>query len=110
MPISQKLNKLSEPLDIDYQLMASELDTSIKDMKYLSKDMMQDSISSDAFDALINDIENIEGVEITSFNDNTVLYEYLDEAVVVYTNLSNKSILFDSMLTQKIENRMDSYR
>ena len=72
MPISQKLNKLSEPLDIDYQLMASELDTSIKDMKYLSKDMMQDAISSDAFDALINDIENIEGVEITSFNDNTV--------------------------------------
>mgnify|MGYP003604473260 FL=1 len=110
MPISQKLNKLSEPLDIDYQLMASELDTSIKDMKYLSKDMMQDAISSDAFDALINDIENIEGVEITSFNDNTVLYEYLDEAVVVHTNLSNKVILFDSMLTQKIENRMDGYR
>lgn len=110
MPISQKLNKLSEPLDIDYQLMASELDTSIKDMKYLSKDMMQDAISSDAFDALINDIENIEGVEITSFNDNTVLYEYLDEAVVVHTNLSNKVILFDYMLTQKIENRMDSYR
>ena len=96
MPISQKLNKLSEPLDIDYQLMASELDTSIKDMKYLSKDMMQDAISSDAFDALINDIENIEGVEITSFNDNTVLYEYLDEAVVVHTNLSNKVILFFS--------------
>ena len=110
MPISQKLNKLSEPLDIDYQLMASELDTSIKDMKYLSKDMMQDAIASDAFDALINDIENIEGVEITSFNDNTVLYEYLNEAVVVYTNLSNKVILFDSMLTQKIENRMYSYR
>lgn len=110
MPISQKLNKLSEPLDIDYQLMASELDTSIKDMKYLSKDMMQDAMSSDAFDALINDIENIEGVEITSFNDNTVLYEYLDEAIVVHTNLSNKVILFDFMLTQKIENRMDSYR
>lgn len=110
MPISQKLNKLSEPLDIDYQLMASELDTSIKDMKYLSKDMMQDAISSDAFDALINDIENIEGVEITSFDDNTVLYEYLDEAIVVHTNLSNKVILFDFMLTQKIENRMDGYR
>lgn len=110
MSISQKLNKLSEPLDIDYQLMASELDTSIKDMKYLSKDMMQDAISSDAFNALINDIENIEGVEITSFDDNTVLYEYLDEAVVVHTNLSNKVILFDSMFTQKIENRIDSYK
>lgn len=110
MPISQKLNKLSEPLDIDYQLMASELDTSIKDMKYLSKDMIQDAISLDAFDALINDIENIEGVEITSFDDNTVLYEYLDEAIVVHTNLSNKVILFDFTLTQKIENRMNSYR
>jgi len=110
MLISQKLNKLSEPLDIDYQLMASELDTSIKDMKYLSRNMLHDAISLDSFDDLINDIENVEGVEITSFNDNTVLYEYLDEAVVVYTNLSNKVILFDSMLTQKIENRMDSYR
>jgi len=72
--------------------------------------MMQDAISSDAFDTLINDIENVEGVEITSFDDNTILYEYLDEAVVIYTNLTNKVILFDSMLTQKIENRMDSYR
>lgn len=109
MSISQKLNKLNEPLDIDYQLMASELDTSIKRMKYLSIELMDDILIL-SFNSLVNDIENVEGIEITSFDDNTVLYEYLDEAVVVYTNLGKKIILFDSMITQKLENKLYSYR
>jgi orotate phosphoribosyltransferase-like protein len=109
MSISQKLNKLNEPLDIDYQLMASELDTSIKRMKYLSNELMDDILIL-SFNSLVNDIENVEGIEITSFDDNTVLYEYLDEAVVIYTNLGKKFILFDSMITHKMENKLYSYR
>lgn len=108
MPISKRLRDLKEPLDIDLQLMAAEMDTSVNRIKYLSNQIMSDAISLECFNNLIRDIES-EGIEVTSFNDNTVLYEYLDEAVVVYTFLTDKYILFDSMITAKIENRFDSY-
>lgn len=110
MPISKKIKELKEPLEVDLQLMASELDTSVKNMKYLSKDMMSDTTSIDAFDALVEDIERGEGCEVTTFDDNTILYEYLDEAVVVHNVLGVRYVLFDSMVTQKIENKLDSYR
>lgn len=110
MPISKKIKELNEPLEVDLQLMASELDTSVKNMKYLSKDLMTDATSIDAFDALVEDIERGEGIEITTFDDNTVLYEYLDEAIVIHNVLGVRYILFDSMITQKVENKLDSYR
>mgnify|MGYP003163641408 FL=1 len=46
----------------------------------------------------------------TSFDDNTILYEYLDEAIVMHSVLGVIYILFDSMVTQKLENKLDSYR
>lgn len=110
MPISKKIKELKEPLEVDLQLIASELDTSVKNMKYLSKDLMTDATSIDAFDALVEDIERGEGIEITTFDDNTVLYEYLDEAIVIHNVLGVRYILFDSMITQKVENKLDSYR
>lgn len=110
MPISNKIKELKEPLEVDLQLMASDLDTSVKNMKYLSKDLMTDATSIDAFDALVEDIERGEGIEITTFDDNTVLYEYLDEAIVIHNVLGVRYILFDSMITQKVENKLDSYK
>ena len=110
MPISKKIKELKETLEVDLQLMASELDTSVKNMKYLSKDLMTDATSIDAFDALVEDIERGEGIEITTFDDNTVLYEYLDEAIVIHNVLGVRYILFDSMITQKVENKLYSYR
>lgn len=110
MPISKKIKELKEPLEVDLQLMASELDTSVKNMKYLSKDIMNDAVSLDAFDSLVEDIERGEGIEVTTFDDNTVLYEYLDEAIVIHNVLGVRYILFDSMVTQKMESRLDSYR
>ena len=85
--------------------MASELDTSVKNMKYLSKDMMSDAASIDAFDTLVEDIERGEGIEVTTFDDNTILYEYLDEAVVVHNVLGIRYILFDSMVTLSVFQR-----
>lgn len=110
MPISKKVAKMREPLDIDLQLLAMELDTSAAYLKYLSGDLVDDAITNDAFNKLVEDIEKGEGVEISSIDDNTVIYEYLNEAVVVHTVLGTKYVLFDSMVTQKIESKMDSYK
>ena len=71
---------------------------------------MDDALLIDAFDRLCKDIESGDGAEITTFNDNTILYEYLDEAVVVYNILGIKYIIFDSLVTQKIESKLTSYR
>lgn len=108
--ISKKIVDIQESLDIDLQLIASDLDTSVKDIRYISKNIIQDAILFDAFTALIDNIKKDEGFEITSFDDNTILYEYLDDFVVINTNLGNDTILFDSSVRQKIENRINHYR
>jgi len=110
MTISKKITSLPEPLDVNLQLIASELDTSVKDMKYFSKSIMDDAILIDAFDKLCEDIEHGEGWEITSFDDNSVLYEYLDEAIIIYNMLGMKYIIFDSFITRKLENKLSSYK
>lgn len=107
--ISKKIKYLKEPLDIDLQLLASELDTSVNNMKYLCKNDMTDAILIEAFDKLVDTIEKTEGVEITSFDDNTILYEFLDEAVIIHNVLGVKYILFDNIITSKIETILHSY-
>ena len=106
---SKRLSELKEPLDIDLQLLATEMDTSAKRIKFISNSTLEDALDIDCFNCLIEDIEHGEGVEITSFSDNAIMYEYLDEAIVVYTLLSEKYILFDSIITVKIESKMNSY-
>ena len=82
---SKRITELKEPLDIDLQLLATEMDTAAKRIKFISNSILEDSISLDCFNFLIEDIERGEGVEITSFSDNAIMYEYLDEAIGVYT-------------------------
>lgn len=110
MHYSKTLKELKEPLDIDIQLIAAEMDTSAKHIRFVNKSYLTDAIAIECFNRLLEDIESGEGVEVTSFSDNAVLYEYLNEAVIVYTNLADKFILFDAMITQKIEHRLNSYK
>ena len=106
----KRIRDIKEPLDIDLQLMATEMDTSVNRIKFLSKGILENALTVESFEKLINDIENGDGVEITSFDDNTILYEFLDEAVVIHTMLSEKYLLFDSIIATKIENKMSSYK
>lgn len=108
MTISKKLSEIAENLELNIQLMATELDTSAAYLRYLSKDLLIDDISISAFDSLVKDIEE-NGVEITSIDDNTVVYEYLDEAVVIHTVLGVKYVIFDSLVKKKIEKQFNSY-
>ena len=47
MPISKKIKDMKEPLDVDLQLIATELDTSVKSMKYLCAEQMTDANTLD---------------------------------------------------------------
>lgn len=109
MPISKKLTTMKEPLEIDLQLAAAEIDTSVPRMKYLSNTIMDDALSIDAFNALWEDIKK-NAPEITSLDDNTVLVEYLDEAIIIHETLELKYIIFDGVVTQKIEEAFNNYK
>lgn len=105
MCISKKITTLKEPLDIDLQLMATELDTSAKDLKYLSDNLMEDPLTMDSFSRICKELQN-EGSEVTNFNDNTVLYEYEDEAVVYHESLGTRYVIFDVSVSHKMELKM----
>lgn len=106
---AKKLTAMKEPLEIDLQLAAAEIDTSVPRMKYISNTVMEDALSNDAFQKMWNDIK-MNAPEITSLDGNTVLVEYLDESVIIHENLESKYIIFDSVVTQKIEEAMSKYK
>lgn len=108
MSISKKIKEVKADLDLDFQLMAAELDTSVKNMKFISRSIITDAIMIDKVEQLITDIEQ-NGVEVTSFNDNTVLYEYLGEAVVIHSVLGDEFIIFDSSIVSTIESKLVSF-
>lgn len=107
MAISRKVSALKEPLSLDLQLIAAELDTSVACMKYLSEGIMEDSILVESFSKLLKDIES--NASITAFDDDTMLYEYLDEPVIIHRKPDDTFLIFDSMITQKIELKLTSY-
>lgn len=99
---SEKITKIREELNLDLQLIACELDTSVMYMKYVSKDLFNDSIDAETFDKLFNKIEK-NGVSITQFDDDTSLYEYKNEAIILHKNLNCKFLIFDLDIEDKIE-------
>lgn len=106
---AKKLTAMKEPLEIDLQLAAAEIDTSVPRMKYISNTITEDALSSEAFQRLWDDIKT-NAPEITSLDGNTVLVEYLEEAIIIHENLESKYIIFDGAVTQKIEEEMTKYK
>lgn len=106
---AKKLTAMKEPLEIDLQLAAAEIDTSVPRMKYISNTIMEDALSNDSFHKLWEDIK-VNAPEITSLDSNTILVEYLDEAIIIHENLESKYIIFDGAVTQKIEEALNKYK
>jgi len=105
--ISKFLKDLREPLDIPLQLVAAEMDTSGKRIKYLNPELCSDKINNEKFNKLIQGIESGEiATEISSIDDNTVLYEFDSEAIVIHSVLGVKWLLFDSAVTVKVESAL----
>lgn len=106
---AKKLTAMKEPLEIDLQLAAAEIDTSVPRMKYLSNTVMETAFDVEAFKLLWKDIRT-NAPEITSLDGNTVLVEYLEESIIIHENLENKYIIFDSSITHKVEGALNSYK
>lgn len=103
------LKDIKNNLEIDWQLMATELDTSVNRMKCISNTLLDDCLSLECFEKFVNEIENINGSEVVSLNDNAIIYNYDDEYIVIYTILGDKYILFDGMIRYKMERGVKRY-
>lgn len=107
--LAKVLSTKQEALDFDMQLMAMEMDTSANYLRYIAKADLEDAILIDCFDLMVKDIEQ-DAAEIESFNDNTIMYEFNGEPIVIHTCLSEKYLIFDSMNTTKFESLLRSYK
>lgn len=86
--------KALEGIDFNPQLLASELDTSVSRMKYLSLEDCKSDYDIKAFNDFWNHIRNDEGV-ITSISESCDLYEIEDVCLITYEDLNCKIIIFD---------------
>jgi hypothetical protein len=81
-----------------------------EDSQYAGKDKVERQKLGQFFTPPILSIRMAEKFDIDKFDDNTVLYEYNDDVIIVHTFLGEKYILFDKAILSKIEKQLSSYR
>jgi len=99
-----KFLKDYQELDFDIQIIATELDTSVNRLCYVSRKELEDGISIENFDKLFEEIA--EGGEITSFTNEISLYEYLCEPIILVSRIDEKMVVFDRTMQKKIERKI----
>lgn len=98
----------SDELEINIPLIASELDTDPNRLRYLSnKDKDLEFGESERIVKMFNDVKE-NGNEITSINDNTTLYEYGDDSIIIilYETLDLNLIIVDTEDVKVIKRRV----
>ena len=96
-----RLLKLTEPLDLDLQLVATELDTSAVDLFYFCSDEQKSVMDTEEFNNLLQKVQ--EGGSVFDLNGNTVMYEFLEQPIIIYQYLATTYIIFDRLF-QRIYN------
>lgn len=100
----KNFNERVEEDEFDYyQVLVSELDTSLPRMKFISDKDLKDAFEIEQFNKFWNNIRNNEAV-VVSITDDADLYELSDEYVLIslIENLSEKIIVFDIQDGKKI--------
>lgn len=99
-----------ESSDIGYwQVLMSELDSSLNRMRYVSLSDLKDAYEIQQFNQFWNDVKD--EVVVVSISDNADLYELSDGLIliVLIETLDNKMFVFDVQDAKKIENKILSY-
>ena len=90
-----------------YQILVSELDTTLDRMRCVSLSEQKDAYETQQFNSFWEEVKNNESV-VVAINDNSNLYELSDDStlVVLSEDLNNKMIIFDKQDSQKILNKI----
>ena len=88
-----------------YQILVSELDTTLDRMRCVSLSEQKDAYEMQQFNSFWEEVKNNESV-VVAINSN--LYELSDDStlVVLSEDLNNKMIIFDKQDSQKILNKI----
>lgn len=104
----KRLRDKKEKLDLDLQLAAYELDFSAADLLYVSESELTDAIELEAFNSFLFDLEN--SLELMALSDNAVVYEYEERIVILYTELSERVLLFERSVDKSVERWINKYK
>lgn len=105
---SKKFVDVVDESEIDsYQILVSELDTTLDRMRCVSLSEQMDAYEMQQFNSFWEEVKNNESV-VVAINDNSNLYELSDDStlVVLSEDLNNKMIIFDKQDSQKILNKI----
>lgn len=108
--IAKKLTSIRDTLDLDIQLLAMEMDYSAKDLRYISNEMITDGVLLEKFNKMTQEIaDEVIAQEACTLDDNTIMYEFENESVVINRQLARVILIFDNLLTTTIEHRLNNY-
>lgn len=99
----------AEPLDLDLQLLSSEMDTQVNDLRILTADSLTDAQEVDNFNGLLEKIES-EGDFIGDFDDRTTFYFLNEIEFAAHKTLYQNYIIFDKTNKTKVNALFYSYR
>lgn len=90
-----------------YQILVSELDTTLDRMRFVSLSEQKDAYEMQQFNSFWEEVKNNESV-VVAINDDSNLYELSDDStlVILSEDLNNKMIIFDKQDSQKILNKI----
>ena len=95
---------IADDFELNTQLLASELDTSLNRMKYISLSDCKSKDDIESFNNLWNKIVD-EGANIVSISEECDLCEIEDICIITYSDLNHKMFIFDiqdSLLVEEI--------
>ena len=100
----RNFNERVEEDEFDYyQVLVSELDTSLPRMKFVSDKDLKDTFEIERFNKFWNNVKSNEAV-VVSITDNADLYELSEDCIliVLIENLNEKIFVFDMQDGKKI--------
>ena len=100
----RNFNERVEEDEFDYyQVLVSELDTSLPRMKFISDKDLKDAFEIERFNKFWNNVKSNEAV-VVSITDNADLYELSEDCIliVLIENLNEKIFVFDMQDGKKI--------
>lgn len=100
----RNFNERVEEDEFDYyQVLVSELDTSLPRMKFVSDKDLKDAFEIEQFNKFWNSVKSNEAV-VVSITDNADLYELSEDCIliVLIENLNEKIFVFDMQDGKKI--------
>lgn len=97
---------IAEDLELNAQLLASELDTSLNRMKYIALSDNKNEKDIESFNKLWNRIIE-EGANITSISEECDLCEIDDVCILTFSDLNDKMFIFDLQDSLMIEEMLN---